>query len=221
VIVDESADLDRAVPALVKGAFYHAGQVCISVQRIYAQARVRAELERRLVEESRKLEVGDPTKSSTAVGPLISEKDVDRIHSWVENAVQRGAKLLLGGHPLANQCYEVTVLADPPSDSEVVTKEIFGPVVSVLSFDDLDDAVKKVNASRNPFQAAVFSQDVDRAFRVARAINANAVIVNDHSAFRVDWMPFGGRENAGFGMGGVHDACREMSRPKLIVMNLK
>jgi len=221
VIVDESADLDRAVPALVKGAFYHAGQVCISVQRIYAHRRVRAELQKRLVEESAKLEVGDPTKPSTAVGPLISPADVERVHAWVQNAVQRGAKLLLGGKPLANQCYAVTVLADPPEDSEVITHEVFGPVVSILEYSDLDDAIRRVNSSRNPFQAAIFAQDVDHAMHVARAINANAVIVNDHSAFRVDWMPFGGRENAGFGMGGVRDACHEMSRPKLIVMNLK
>ncbi len=220
VVVDESADLARAVPALVKGAFYHAGQVCISVQRIYAHRSVRAELESRLVEAAAKLRVGDPTDPKTDVGPLISAADQERVHEWVARAVARGGKLRLGGGKLAHQCHEVTVVADPPDDSELIAREVFGPVVSVLEYQDEADVARGVNATRNPFQAAVFTRDVDRAFRLARAIDANAVIVNDHSAFRVDWMPFGGRDRAGFGLGGVPDACREMSRPKLVVVNV-
>ncbi|MEZ5063140.1 MAG: aldehyde dehydrogenase family protein [bacterium] len=221
VVVAKSADVDRAIPALVKGAFYHAGQVCISVQRIYAHASLREELETRLVKAAAKLTVGDPTDADTDVGPIITPDERQRVADWVGRAVGRGAKLLLGGNELPGQCYEVTVLADPPEDSEVVTHEVFGPVVSVLEFEQEDDVIERVNRSRNPFQAAVFAQDVDAAFRLSRRINANAVVVNDHSAFRVDWMPFGGRENAGFGMGGVRYAVHEMTREKLIVLNLR
>ncbi|MCA9750832.1 MAG: aldehyde dehydrogenase family protein, partial [Gemmatimonadetes bacterium] len=221
VVVAKSADVDRAIPALVKGAFYHAGQVCISVQRIYAHASLREELETRLVKAAAKLTVGDPTHADTDVGPIITPEERQRVADWVGRAVERGAKLLLGGNELPGQCYEVTVLADPPEDSEVVTHEVFGPVVSVLEFEQEEDVVARVNRSRNPFQAAVFAQDVDAAFRLSRRINANAVVVNDHSAFRVDWMPFGGRENAGFGMGGVRYAVHEMTREKLIVLNLR
>jgi acyl-CoA reductase-like NAD-dependent aldehyde dehydrogenase len=219
-VVDETADLARAVPALVKGAFYHAGQVCISVQRIYAHRAIRGELEARLVEAAAKLRVGDPVDPATDVGPLISAADQERVHDWVARATARGGKLRLGGKKLANQCHEVTVVADPPEDSELVVREVFGPIVSVMEFEDEDDVVRRVNATRNPFQSAVFAQDVDRALRLARAIDANAIIVNDHSAFRVDWMPFGGRDRAGLGLGGVPDSCREMSRQKLVVVNV-
>jgi acyl-CoA reductase-like NAD-dependent aldehyde dehydrogenase len=220
VVLHESADLDRAVPALVKGAFYHAGQVCISVQRIYVAAPLRDELVRRLVEAADRLTVGDPTKDGTDVGPLISTSDQKRVNEWVREAEARGARVLLGGGTKPHQCHEVTVLADPPADAKVVSHEVFGPVVSILGRPRAEDAIAEVNRSRNPFQAAVFASDVDAAFRVARGINANAVVVNDHSAFRVDWMPFGGRENAGYGMGGVRYAVEEMSREKLIVLNL-
>jgi acyl-CoA reductase-like NAD-dependent aldehyde dehydrogenase len=181
---------------------------------------VRAELEERLVAAAAKLRVGDPTDPSTDVGPLISAADQARVHEWVARAIARGGKLRLGGKTLPNQCHEVTVVADPPEDSELVAREVFGPVVSVMEYENEGDAVRRVNATRDPFQSAIFTQDVDRAFRLARAIDANAVIVNDHSAVRVDWMPFGGRDRAGYGLGGVPDACREMSRPKLVVVNV-
>lgn len=220
VIVDETADLDRVVPALVKGAFYHAGQVCISVQRIIAHRRVREELEQRLVEATSKLQVGDPRLETTDVGPLISVADQNRVDDWVRRAQEGGGRLLCGGRKLPHQCFQPTLVADPPLESELMTREVFGPVAALTSFETESEAIGFVNTSDNPFQSAVFAQDVDRAFRMARALNAHAVIVNDHSAFRVDWMPFGGRERAGFGMGGVRESCLELSRPKLVVVNL-
>lgn len=220
-VLAKSAEVDRAIPALVKGAFYHAGQVCISVQRIYAHESLREELVERLVKAAAKLVVGDPTDAETDVGPLITAQDQQRVNDWIGKAVDGGAELLHGGNPLPGQCHEVTVLGNPPEDADVVAREVFGPVVSVLGFESEDDVLARVNASVNPFQAAVFAQDVDAAFRLARGINANAVVINDHTAFRVDWMPFGGRENAGHGMGGVRYAVHEMSREKLMVLNLR
>lgn len=217
VIVDASADLGAVVPSLVKGAFYHAGQVCVSVQRVFAHRACAAELANRLASATQDLVVGDPTSERTDVGPLIREREVERVHAWVQEAVSRGAELLCGGEPVGNQCYAPTVLVNPPPDAKVMTDEIFGPVVCVSSWDSLYDAIARANDIPWAFQAAVFSQNVDVALGAARRLDATAVMVNDHTAFRVDSMPFGGRGASGLGMGGIAPAMRDLTQEKMIV----
>lgn len=219
LIVDASADLDRAVPAILKGGYYHAGQVCVSVQRVFADPAVAAELVERLAAGVAELVVGDPLSPATQVGPLIRQGEVDRVDEWVREAEAGGATVAAGGRSLDHQCYAPTLLVDPPPDSRVMTAEVFGPLVNVVATSGLADSVARANSLPWAFQAAVLAQDIDAAMWAAKRLNATAVMLNDHTAFRVDWMPFGGRGPSGLGMGGMGHTVHEMTRPKMIVLN--
>ncbi len=218
-IVAADADLDVAVPKLVKGGFYHAGQVCVSVQRIFAARTIAAELTERLACAAERLVVGDPTDAKTDVGPIIRRRDLDRIAEWVDEARAAGARIACGGRRVGATCYAPTVIVDPPDTARVSRLEIFGPVVCVYPFDDFDAAVARANASPYAFQAAVFTRSVEVALRAHRLLDASAVMVNDHTAFRVDWMPFAGLREAGLGVGGIPQSIREMQVEKMLVFH--
>jgi acetolactate synthase-1/2/3 large subunit len=218
VIVDASADFKEIVAPLVKGAFYHAGQVCVSTKRIFVPAARAEEFANLIAAGAKALKVGDPKAKDTEVGPLIRAGEVTRIDQWVKDAVAAGAKLLCGGKAIAPTYYEPTVLLNPPANSKVSTDEIFGPVVCIYGYDDIDDAIKIANGLPLAFQAAVFAKDIDAALHAVKGLNATAVMVNDHTAFRVDWMPFGGRSESGVGMGGIAYSAHEMSQEKLMVL---
>lgn len=218
VIVDGSASVDEIVPSLVKGGFYHAGQVCVSVQRVFVPETKLTEFSAAMVARVNALKVGDPMDHGTEVGPLIRPSEVDRIAEWVEEAVNAGATLACGGKKLSDTCYAPTVLVNPPANVRVSTQEVFGPVVCVYSYTDIDGAIAQANALPYAFQAAVFSKDINAALYAMQELNATAVMVNDHPAFRVDWMPFGGRDASGLGMGGIVQSAEEMTRIKLMVL---
>jgi acyl-CoA reductase-like NAD-dependent aldehyde dehydrogenase len=217
VIVAEDADLELAVAKLVKGGFYHAGQVCVSVQRIYAHRSIVDELARRLAGAAQRLTVGDPALPETDVGPLIRRRDVERVDAWVQEARGAGARVLCGGRPLSSSCYAPTVLFEPVEAARVSTEEIFGPVVCVYGYDSLDDAIARANRLPGAFQAAVFTRDYATAMRAYARMDASAVMVNDHTAFRVDWMPFAGLRESGLGVGGIPHTWRDMQVEKLFV----
>jgi len=219
VIVAADADLNKAIPSIVKGAFYHAGQVCVSVQRVFVENSLLQHFLDRLKEDVAQLVVGDPVLIETQVGPLITSKEVDRVERWVTDAVSTGAKLVTGGKRISDSCFEATVLLDPPGDSTVSTAEVFGPVVCVYGYDDIAQAIAQANSLAVEFQAAVFTQDINRALHSAQRLNAAAVMVNDHTAFRVDWMPFAGHATSGLGVGGIPYTMEEMMKDKLIVIN--
>ena len=219
VIVTEDADLDLAVPKLAKGGFYHAGQVCVSVQRVFVHKSIARELATRLADEGKRLKVGDPTLAETEVGPLIRPREVDRLEEWVEEAVEAGAELICGGQRLSNTLYAPTLLFNPSVDSRVSTAEIFGPVICVYSYSDLEQATAQANCLPWSFQAAVFSQSIAKAESISRNLDASAVMVNDHTAFRVDWMPFAGLRESGLGVGGIPYTLHEMQVQKMIVMD--
>lgn len=221
VILDETADLDDALPLLVKGGFYHAGQVCVSVQRVYVHTSIRDELCRRFVDAVQALKVGDPTCKDTEVGPLIWPAEVERVHDWVTEAKERGAQVLCGGRPLGETTYAPTVLLNPPDDVRVSTEEVFGPVVCLYDYDDIDDAVKRANLPHAYFQAALFTNRLDRALDIGRRLHGTAVMVNDHTAFRVDWMPFGGHRDSGLSLGGIEHSMRDMTIERMIVFRQK
>ena len=218
VIVEKDADLSELLPSLLKGGFYHAGQVCVSVQRVFVHETICEDVANKLAEMASKLVVGNPMDSSTEVGPLILPREVNRVEEWVNEAVLGGAKVLTGGKRISDTCYEPTVLLNPPLNAKVSTLEIFGPVVCVYSYDDRDKAIKIANSLDVHFQAAVFTKNLDVALDCVKKLNATAVMVNDHTAFRVDWMPFGGRDASGFGMGGIQYSMQEMTREKLMVI---
>ena len=155
---------------------------------------------------------------ATEVGPFIRRAEVERVHAWVEEAVKSGARLLCGGERIGETCYAPTVLYDPPADSKVSTEEVFGPVICIYPFSQIDEAISRANSLPYAFQAAVFTRDIDTATRVYRRIDASAVMVNDHTAFRVDWMPFAGLRHSGLGVGGMAYTIRDMQSEKLMVI---
>lgn len=217
VIIDETADLDDAVPLLTKSSFYHAGQVCVSTQRIYVHSSRADELAERLVAAAQALEVGDPTREDTEVGPLIRPGEVARVHEWLSEAKEKGGKILCGGQKLGETTYAPTVILDPPDDVRVSREELFGPAVCVYSYDDIDDAISRCNLQDAYFQAALFTNRLDRALDVGRRLHGMAVMINDHTAFRVDWMPFGGQRDSGLNLGGIGHSMRDMSVERMIV----
>ena len=206
------------IPALVKGGFYHAGQVCVSVQKVFAHETIAQTLADAVATSAKSLRVGDPLDKNTEVGPLISTKEVDRVAAWVKEAEAGGAKLLCGGNKISDTCYAPTVLWNPSHDAKVSSEEIFGPVVCIYPYRDRDEAIREANRLDYHFQAAVFTKNLDVALDTVQKLNATAVMVNDHTAFRVDWMPFGGRDASGEGMGGIPYTMHEMTREKLMVI---
>ena len=218
VIVEEDTNFKELIPAIVKGGFYHAGQVCVSVQRVFVHQKILNEVADKLVAEAKKLIVGNPLNEQTQVGPLILSKEVDRIETWISEAVSEGAKLLCGGKRISETCFEPTILLNPNKNSLVSTQEIFGPVICLYTYSVVEDAIKQANALPFAFQAAVFTKNIDKAFAITKQLNAAAVMINDHTAFRVDWMPFGGRKESGIGVGGIQYTINEMLQDKLVVM---
>ena len=219
VIVEADADLNKAIASIAKGGFYHAGQVCVSVQRVFVHSSIADSFAQKLAETASKMVVGDPADEKTEVGPLIRHSENDRIKQWVDEAVSEGAQLLTGGEKINESCFQPTVLLDPDSRSKVSVSEVFGPVVCVYRFDDLDQALEKANSLRVAFQAAVFTQDIDKAMYIQRNLDAATVMVNDHSAFRVDWMPFAGLKESGLGVGGIPYTFEDMQIDKLLVVH--
>lgn len=217
VVIDETADLDDALPLLLKGAFYHAGQVCVSVQRIYVEQSRAREVAERLAQGAQHLVVGDPTDERTEVGPLIRPTEVTRVKEWVDEAVSGGGEVLTGGRALGETTFAPTVLWQPPDTARVSTSEVFGPVVSVYPCKTLDEAVRRANVGDAYFQAGLFTKRLDIALDLSRRLEGMAVLVNDHSAFRVDWMPFGGHRLSGLGVGGLLESMKDMSVERMIV----
>jgi acyl-CoA reductase-like NAD-dependent aldehyde dehydrogenase len=217
VIVDRSAPLERIIEPIVKGGYYHAGQVCVSTQRIFVHADVMDDFVERLAARVRSLRVGDPLLPETEVGPLITSHEADRVLAWTDEAVSAGA-VLIGGGRLSETTLKPAILVEPAADAKVSLLEVFGPVTCVYRYRVLDDAIDLANALPFAFQASVFSAEIGPAMRAARRLDASTVLVNDHTAFRTDWMPFAGRRQSGYGVGGIPYSMQEMSQEKMLVL---
>jgi acyl-CoA reductase-like NAD-dependent aldehyde dehydrogenase len=217
-IVDRHAELDQIIGPLAKGGYYHAGQVCVSVQRIFVHADLMQDFVERFAARVNALIVGDPTKLETEVGPLITPREADRVAQWIDEAVAGGARLIGGGR-LSETTLRPAILVEPPADAKVSTHEVFGPVTCVYAFTDLDEAIARANSLPVAFQSSIFTRDLGTAFYVAERLDASAVMINDHTAFRTDWMPFAGRRESGYGTGGIPWTMREMTAEKMIVIS--
>ncbi len=218
VIVDRSANLDRIIEPIVKGGYYHAGQVCVSVQRIFVHADVLYRFVERLSERVAALRVGDPLRPETEVGPLILPREADRVESWIDEAAAGGARVIGGGR-LSETTLKPAILVNPPGQAKISQLEVFGPVTCVYGYQELDEAIDIANSLPVAFQASVFSNDIGPAMRAAQRLDASAVMINDHTAFRTDWMPFAGRRQSGYGIGGIPWTMKEMSHEKMLVLN--
>jgi acyl-CoA reductase-like NAD-dependent aldehyde dehydrogenase len=190
----------------------------VSVQRVYAHRSVARDLASRIAAAGDGMKVGDPRLPDTEVGPLIQPEEVDRIDEWVKEAVDGGAELVTGGERLPNNCYRPTVLLNPADDATISRNEVFGPVVCVYEYDDIDEALARANSLEVSFQAAVFTRDIDTAMTAFTGLDASAVMINDHTAFRVDWMPFAGLRTSGHGVGGIDFTFEEMQISKMAVL---
>ena len=222
VIVAPDADIEDTVTLLSKAGFYHAGQVCVSVQRVYAEKSIARKLAEKIAKAGHQMKIGDPTLAETDIGPLIRHAETNRIDEWVQEAISKGAELISGGkrftNELANSCYPATVLFNPPNDAIISQNEIFGPVVCVYEYENIDDAIAQANSLDVAFQAAVFSKNIDTCMHAFKQLDAAAVMVNDHTAFRVDWMPFAGLKHSGHGVGGISHTFKDMQIEKMMVI---
>jgi acyl-CoA reductase-like NAD-dependent aldehyde dehydrogenase len=218
VILAEPYDHDAALSAIAKGGFYHAGQVCVSVQRVFAPAAKAREFALALAKVADDLVVGAPEDATTDVGPLIRHAEVERVSAWVDAAVAAGAELLCGGKKISKSCYAPTVLLNPPVDAKVSVMEVFGPVVCVFACESTAAALQQANDLPVAFQSAVFCQNLDTALQLGRELDASAVIINDHCAFRDDVMPFAGLRQSGLGTGGIPYTFEDMQIDKLTVI---
>ena len=217
VIVDRSASLPSIIEPIVKGGYYHAGQVCVSVQRIFVHEDIKAEFVERLSARVAALRVDDPLRPETEVGPLILPRETDRVASWIEEAVAGGGRLIGGGR-LSETTLKPAILIDPPGDAKVSQLEVFGPLTCVYGFREIDQAIDIANSLPVAFQASVFSSEIGPALHAAQRLDAAAVMINDHTAFRTDWMPFAGRRQSGYGVGGIPWTMKEMAPEKMLVL---
>jgi acyl-CoA reductase-like NAD-dependent aldehyde dehydrogenase len=217
VVNNDWADLQAAASRIALFSNYQAGQSCISVQRVLVHADVYDEFVSELVAAVEKLPTGDPTADGVQVGPVINEAAAERIVSWVDEARSAGASLLTGG-TREGLTVAPTVLADVPRDSKIGDEEVFGPVLSVAKFADIDEAFALVNDSKYGLQAGVFTRDVQVAFRAHRGLEVGGVIVGDVPSYRADQMPYGGWKDSGVGREGLKSAMADLTEERVLVL---
>ena len=220
VIILNDADLDKAVNGVINGAFLNAGQVCMGVKRVIVEESVADEFAEKLVEATEKLVMGNPLESTTTLGTLISQKAAMQVEEAVNNAVANGAEILTGGKR-DGAFYAATVIDNVAPDMDLVVRETFGPVAPIIRVNDLEEAIEVANATEYGLQAGVFTNDYASAMRCAQEIEAGTVFINKQSTFRTDNMPFGGFKNSGVGKEGIKYAVEEMTKTKLIGLNLR
>ncbi len=220
LVVLKDADIEKAVKGVINGAFLNAGQVCMGVKRIIVEEEIADEFAKKLVGETEKLVMGNPLDKTTTLGTLISEKAAMQVEQTVDMAVKEGAKILTGGKR-EGAFYGATVIDNVKPDMDLIVNETFGPVAPIIRVKSLDEAIEVANDTEYGLQAGVFTSDYSAAMRCANEIEAGTVFINKQSTFRTDNMPFGGFKNSGVGKEGIKYAVEEMTKTKLIGLNLR
>lgn len=216
-IVDHDADIDDAVNRIVFGAFYQSGQSCIGVQRINIHETVYAEFKQKLVAATQALTMGDPKDPKTFIGPMISETEAERLESWINEAIQDGAKLLCGGKR-EGVMLQASLLEGVGATQKLRNEEAFGPVAILDSFNDFDAALKSINESKFGLQAGIFTRDIYKAQKAWDTLDVGGVIIGDVPSWRVDHMPYGGVKDSGLGREGIKYAIEDMTEIRLMVI---
>ena len=217
LIVEPSTPIENIMKRAVGGAFGFAGQVCISLQRIYVHRDIYDTFTERFVEETKKLVVGDPTHIDTDVSAMINSSEVERIKAWIEEAKTQGAVVATGAEFTA-RTLSPTVMTNVKADMKIVCEETFAPIVSIVPYDSLDEAIELVNASTLGLNAGIYTNVLTDAMRAADELEAGAIIINDIPTFRIDNMPYGGVKMSGYGREGIKYAIDEMTDLKLITI---
>jgi len=210
LIVLADADLDYAVDATAFGAFLHQGQICMSARRIIVERPIADRFVEQLAEKTNGLKAGDPKEPDTIIGPLINESALEMVKGRVEEAVRKGAKVVAGGEAVG-PCYQATLLADVPEDSELANAETFGPVAAIEVVDSADEAVERANATEYGLASGILTNDAEKGFELAQRIEAGIVHVNDQPIGDEPQMPFGGVKESGWGRFGGTAAIHEFT----------
>lgn len=219
VIVWNDADLSWAVESCVSGAFWAAGQNCIGVQRLYVHRDIYDEFKKKFVKRTAQYRIGDKLSEKTDMGPMITEEEAERVERWLKEAVEKGACILTGGKR-EGALFEPTVLEQVPKSLAIHCQEVFGPTVNLYPVDDLDEAIQEANSLPYGLHAAIFTKNVDIAFKAAYGLDCGGVMVNDSTDYRLDSMPFGGIKYSGLGREGIKFSLMEMTEPKVICFYL-
>lgn len=220
LIIEPSAPIEKIVDRCVEGAFGFAGQVCISLQRIYVHSSIAEQFTKAFVEATEKLVVGSPLDENTDVSAMINPKEVDRIKEWVDSAIGEGAKVATGAL-FTKRTLKPTVMVNVKPNMKIVCQETFAPIVSIVSYETLQEAVSLVNDSDLGLNAGIFTMNIEDAMFAAEELEAGAVIINDIPTFRTDNMPYGGVKMSGYGKEGIKYAVEEMSDMKFITIKTK
>ena len=219
-LVEPDADLDWAADRCTAGGFFYAGQSCISVQRVLVHRDVYAAFRDRLLARVARLRTGDPLEETTDVGPVIDEENAKRVVAWIEEARAGGARVLAGGGRRGS-LVEPAVVENPPPRAKIVCEEAFGPVVTLATYDDFEEALTAVNDSAFGLQAGLFTHDLRRVYRALEALEVGGLVVGEVPTFRTDNYPYGGVKDSGVGREGVRYAVEEMTEPRALVINTR
>lgn len=218
VIIMDDADLEKAAAMVAASGFGNAGQVCISAQRILTSRPRYGDFLDALKPKVEAITTGDPLEPGTKMGPMIREADAERVESWIHEAVAQGAKLVTGGQRQGTM-HAPTILCDVDPKQRVSCEELFGPAVAVTPFGSFDEALALANGTNYGLSAAIFTQDIDRALRFAREVDAGSLHINWGTQWRADLMPYGGLKDSGIGKEGPRYAIREMTEEKMVVIH--
>jgi acyl-CoA reductase-like NAD-dependent aldehyde dehydrogenase len=218
VIIDRDVNIDKIIPRCVMGAFSNQGQVCISLQRVYAHEEIYDQFVEKFIEATKQLKAGDPLDPETDVSALISPKDVQRSLDWIKEARDQGATIATGGQAEGNILYP-TVILDADPRLKVSCQEVFAPVVLINKIQSIEEAIEFVNDSRYGLQAGIYTENIHTALDAAEKLHVGGVMINDIPTYRVDHMPYGGVKESGAGREGLKYAAEEMTELKLVIFN--
>lgn len=218
VMIEPDTEIsDALIGRVAGGAYNHAGQVCISVQRILVHTDIYAEFKKKLVAKIKQLKAADPSEAATTVGPMIREDDAKRLKKWVDKAVKQGAKVLVEGE-VRGALFDPVLLENVDENLEVYKDEVFGPVAIIEKYKNFEQGIAKINDSRFGLQAGVFTQNLNKMMYAWNHLEVGGVIINDIPSFRVDNMPYGGVKDSGLGREGIQSAIRDMQEERLLVI---
>lgn len=220
LILSDKGDIEACANATVKGGYAVAGQVCISIQRVLVHKKVLEEFLHHFIPLVENLRVGDPMREDTDMGPMITESAARRVEEWIKEALNLGGKILTGGER-EKTLLKPTVLIDVPLEAKVIKEEVFGPVVTIIPFENLEEAIKITNDSKYGLQAGIFSNDIEEVFYAIKKLEVGGVMINEAPSYRADFMPYGGVKDSGIGREGVKYALEEMTEIKTVCFNLK